>query len=151
MFQIKIECTKMFLMEFCQHGSNLRQKFQTALDCSGRVTKMYVLLSLHSLKAKDIGHNMRIGNLISVVNSVTVPNLICYNSLLQYATDVNTKCDSYFITKYDKSLLQNAWVFLLQNATVLLQNATVITNCDNFITICYGYYKMRRLLQITTV
>ena len=57
---------------------------------------------------KDIGHIMRIGNLVSVVNSVTVPNLICYNSLLQNATDVNTKCDSYLITKYDRSLLQNA-------------------------------------------
>ena len=30
------------------------------------------------------------------------------------------KCDSYFITKYNKSLLQNASAFLLQNAQVLL-------------------------------
>ena len=35
--------------------------------------------------------------------------------------------------------------------TVLLQNATVITNCDNCITKCDSYYKMRRLLQIATV
>ena len=35
-------------------------------------------------------------------------------------------CD--FITKCDRSLLQNTSDFLLQNATVLLQNATVITN-----------------------
>ena len=41
---------------------------------------------------------------------------------------------------------------LLQNATaVLLQNTTVITNCDNFITECDSYYKMRRLSQIATV
>ena len=31
----------------------------------------------------------------------------------------------YFITKCDKSLLQNVSGFLLQNATVLLQNATI--------------------------
>ena len=44
--------------------------------------------------------------------------------------------DSYFIAKCDRSSLQNA---------------TVITNCDNFITKCNIYYKMRRLLQIETV
>ena len=41
--------------------------------------------------------------------------------------------------------------FFLQNETVLLQNAKVIINCDNFITKCDFYYKMRRLLQIETV
>ena len=55
-----------------------------------------------------------------------------------------------FITKCDKSLLQNTTGFLLQNATALLQNATVIKNCDDFITKCNNYYKMRRLLQIAT-
>ena len=50
--------------------------------------------------------------------------LVHFNSLLQNATDI-TKWDSYFITKCDKSLLQNALVFLLQNTTVLLQNATI--------------------------
>ena len=57
----------------------------------------------------------------------------------------------YFITKCDRSLLQNTSDFLLQNATVLLQNATVITNWDDFITKCDSYYKLRRLLQIATV
>ena len=33
----------------------------------------------------------------------------------------------------------------------LLLNTTVIRNCDDFITKCDSYYKMRRLLQITTV
>ena len=32
-----------------------------------------------------------------------------------------------------------------------LQNATVIINCDDFLTKCDSYYKMRRLLQIATV
>ena len=54
------------------------------------------------------------------------------------------KMRSYFITKCDRSLLQNASSFLLQNATVLLQNATVITKCDDFIT------KVRQLLQNAT-
>ena len=72
-------------------------------------------------------------------------------TLLQIATDIISKCDSYFITKYDKSLLQNASGFLLQNATVLLQNVTVITKYNDFITKCDSYYKMRRLLQIATV
>ena len=71
---------------------------------------------------------MNIGNLILDVNSITVSYLIYYDSLLQ-----------------------NASGFLLQNATVLLQNVTVTTNCNNFITKCDSYYKMRRLLQTATV
>ena len=73
--------------------------------------------------------------------------MIHYDILLQNATDIITKCDSYFIIKCDKSLLQNASSFSLQNVTVLSQNATVITNCDDFITRCDSYYKMRRLLH----
>ena len=89
---------------------------------------------------------MSIRNLIFSVNSVTVSDLICYDSLLQNATDVITKCDSYFITKCDRSLLQNASGFLLQNATVLLPNTIVITKWDNFITKCDAYYKWRQLI-----
>ena len=62
---------------------------------------------------KDIGHSISIGNLISGVNSVTVSYLIHYDSLLQKATDIITNCDSYFITKCDRSLLQNASDFSL--------------------------------------
>ena len=85
---------------------------------------------------RDIGHSMSIENLILGVNSVTVSYLIHYHSLLQNATDIITKYDSYFITKCDRSLLQNASGFLLQIrqllqiATISLQNATVITKCD---------------------
>ena len=60
---------------------------------------------------------MSIRNLIFVVNSVTVSYLIRYDSLLQNETNVITKCDSYFIIKYDRSLLQNVSGSLLQNAT----------------------------------
>ena len=74
---------------------------------------------------------MNTGNLISGANSVAVSYLVRYESydcsLLQNATDIITKCDSFFITKCDRSSLQNA--------TVLLQNAKVIRNCD-FITKC---------------
>ena len=62
--------------------------------------------------------------------------MIRCDSLLQNATDVISKYDSYFITKCDRSLLQNASGFFLQNATVLLQNATGIAKCDDFITNC---------------
>ena len=58
---------------------------------------------------------MSITNLILAVNSVTVSYLIHCDSLLQNATDIITKCDSYFITKCDRSLLQYG---------------TVITKCD---------------------
>ena len=93
---------------------------------------------------------MSIRNLIFGVSSVTVSDLIRYDSLLQNAKDVIKNCDSYFITKRDRSLLQNAQGFfyklrqfynkmrqLLQNVTILLQNATVITKC-------HVYYKLRQ-------
>ena len=34
---------------------------------------------------------------------------------------------------------------------VLLQSATGVTKCDNFITKCDRYYKVRRLLQSATI
>ena len=88
-----------------------------------------------------MGHSMSIGNLILGVNSATIPYLINYDSLLQNATDIITKCDSYFITKCDRSLLQNASGFLLRNATV-------ITNCDDFVTKYGAYYKLRQYVHI---
>ena len=74
---------------------------------SGRATK-YTPASLPLSKEKglkDIGHSMNIGKLILGVNSVSVSHLIHYDSLLQNVTDIITKCDSYFITKYDRNLL----------------------------------------------
>ena len=78
---------------------------------------------------KNIGHSMSIRNLICSVNSVTVSDLICYDNVLQNATDVIRKYNSYFITKCGRSLLQNA---------------TVIRKCDNFIAKSDSYYKMRQ-------
>ena len=59
-----------------------------------------------------------------------VSYLLHYDTLLQNARDVITKCGRYFITKCDKGLLQNGSSVILQNATVLLQNATFITKWD---------------------
>ena len=56
-----------------------------------------------------------------------VSYLLHYDTLLQNARDVITKCGRYFIAKCDKGLLQNASSVTLKNATVLLQNATFIT------------------------
>ena len=58
--------------------------------------------------------------------------------------ECSKKCESDFITKCDKSLLQNVSAFFLQNATV-------ITKCDDFVTKCDSYYKMRRLLQNASI
>ena len=87
---------------------------------------------------------------MSVVLRFHIWKLIIYENLLQNATDIITKCNSYFITKCDRSLLQNASGFfitecnsfikkyeLLQNVTILLQNGTVITKSD-------FYYKLRQ-------
>ena len=99
---------------------------------------------------RDIGHSITIANLFLGINSVTVSYFIHCDSLLQNASDIITKCDSYFITKFDRSLLQNTSGFyyktrqfdykmrlLLQNATILLQNAKVITKWN-------VYYKLRQ-------
>ena len=72
---------------------------------------------------------MSIRNLIFGVKSVTVSDLIPYDSLLQNATDVIKKATDV-ITK---------------------SNSYFMTKLDNFITKCDSYYKMGRLLQIATV
>ena len=72
---------------------------------------------------------------------VMVSDVVHWNTLLQNAKDVITKCDCYCI------LLQNTSGFLFQNATVLFKEPTVITKCDNVFTKCNIYYKMRLLLQ----
>ena len=64
---------------------------------------------------------------------VVVSYLVHYDTLSQKATAIITKCDRYFITKYDKSLLKNASSFLLKKVTNVLENETVFTNCKNFI------------------
>ena len=50
----------------------------------------------------------------------TASYLFHYFTLLQNATNIITKCDSYYVKKCDKSLLQNVSSFLLQNTIILL-------------------------------
>ena len=51
-------------------------------------------------------------------------------------TDIFTKCHSYYITKSDKGLSQNA--------TVITKRAHLITKCDS-------YYIMRPLLENASI
>ena len=71
---------------------------------------------------------MTIGNLILGFNSVMVSYLIHYDGFLQNATDI-TKCDSYFITKCDKSLLQNksGFYYKMQRFCCKMQQLLQIT------------------------
>ena len=83
--------------------------------CPGRVKKIHPSLLLSKDEGiKDIEHSMSIENLILGVYVVTVSYLIHYESLLQNATDIITRCDSYLIPKCDRSLLQNVSSFLFR-------------------------------------
>ena len=85
---------------------------------------------------KNIGHSMSIRNLIFGVNSVTVSYLIHYDSLLQNATDIITKCSSYFIIRSTEFYYKMRQVFYYKTRQFyykmwqLLQNETFITNCN---------------------
>ena len=72
---------------------------------------------------------------------VAVSYLVHYDTLLQNSIDIIAKCDSYFITKCDKSLLQNELCFLLQNVTVLLKSRQLLRNAS-FITKCVSTRNM---------
>ena len=61
---------------------------------------------------------------------------------------LDTRFHSRFIMTVHYKMRQ----ILLQNVTaILLQKATVIIKCDDFITKYDSCYKVRRLLQITTI
>ena len=73
------------------------------------------------------------------------------DSLVYYKVrwTVATNGDSFFITKCDTVYYKLRQV--LQSAMNLLQIATGVTKCDEFITNCDRYYKVRWLLQIAAV
>ena len=79
---------------------------------------------------KVIGMIIWTGIQPSLQNVITKSDSLFHYKVRQL---VITKCDSYFITKYDKCYYKVRQV--LQSATVLLQSATGITKCD-------GYYKV---------
>ena len=107
----------------------------------GRTTEIHPLsngegLRTNGYKMTDHGtrhKKMKFWETIAIVLSY----LVHYNNLLQNATDIITKCDSYFITKCDKSLLQDA-------SAVLLKHAAVITKCDI-------YYEIRQYMYQFTM
>ena len=69
--------------------------------------------------------------------------MIYHDSLQQNATDIITKCDGYFIAKYDRSLLQMRQVSYYKMRQ-LLQIATIlITKCDIYYK-CHVYYKLQQ-------
>ena len=136
----KLECTKMFLMKCCYHGLNFIRKFQTVLKYtfieSDKNTPPSPLLSKDE-GLRDIGHNISIRNLILVASSVTVSYLIHHDSLLQNATDIITKSDSYLITKCGRSYYKMRQDFYYKlrrfhyKMRQLLQNARFIINCSS--------------------
>ena len=105
-------------------------KFQVKISTRSVVRNQWRVTKIHPFSLpfsedeglRATGHSMSIENLILGVNSVTVSYLIHYDSLLQNATDIIAKCDSYFITNCDRSLLQNTSSF--------------ITSCYSFNKIC---------------
>ena len=137
--------------------------------CPRRITKIHPSLPSPPFSKdeglKDMGHSMSIGNLILGVNSVTVLYFIRHDSLLQNATDIITKCDSYFITKCDRFFITKYDSFykirrfyykmrqLLQNTATLFQNATVITKCDVYYKLrqyTCSHYKLRQIALFST-
>ena len=66
---------------------------------------------------------------------------ITLKTLIQSAIESFTNCDSLFITKCYTVYCKLRQV--LHSAMNLLQIATVITKCDEFITNCDRYYKVR--------
>ena len=66
------------------------------------------------------------------------------DSLLQNVTDIISKCDSYFITKCDRSLFQPFMTKSFSALNLLCYKMQNATKCDS-------YYKMWRLLQIAKV
>ena len=57
--------------------------------------------------------------------------LVYYNTLLQNGTDFIIKCNTHFITKCDKSSLQNSSI-LLQNMTFSIKCAGAATSKTKF-------------------
>ena len=87
--------------------------------------------------------------MMTLITGFTCPPTIYVKFLLQSATSVITKCDSFFLLQ---SLIVCYYkvrqLFLLQSAVVcyILQSATAffITECDK------GFYKVRQVLQSAT-
>ena len=122
----------MFLKNFFLTGSKIPAKIPNPSGyCVLGQGQLYTLHLMVKVKGYSIQHEQD--------TRQELLYLIHYDTLLPKARDIITKCDGYFITKCNRSSLQNVSGFLLQNETVLLQNRTIITKCNNFITKCNSY------------
>ena len=68
-------------------------------------------------------------------NQVTVSYLVHYDTFLQNATDIITKCDSYFIYRMQQRFITKCYSYykmrrFYYKMRQLLQNATFNTKCD---------------------
>ena len=90
-------------------------------------------------RLRDIGHNMSIGNLILGVNSVTVSYLIHYDSLLQNATIIvlQNATEVYYKMRQFYCKIRQKFITKCDS---FMQNATVITKC-------YVYCKLRQYIR----
>ena len=111
---------------------------------SGGVTKIYHSLPslLKEKGLRDIEDSINIRNLLLSVNSVPVSSLIYYDTLIQNAIDIITKCDRTLLQNVSSFYYKMRQVYhkmrqLLQIAMILLQNETVITKY-------IVYYKLRQ-------
>ena len=145
----------MFLIRFCQHGSNSRQKFRPVLEYESRDSDINITASLlFKYKGiKDTSHSMRIKNLILGFNKAIVLYFICYESSLKNDTDIiknttasllqNTKefyskCVRFFITKCNS---------FIKKCNSFIKNCEIfIKNCDSCYKLRELYYKMHKLV-----
>ena len=85
-------------------------------------------------------------SMMTLITGFTCPSTIYFKFI--------TKCDKCYYKVRQLSLLQSAMVcyykvrqlFYYKVRQVLLQSATGITKCDNFITKCDDYYKVRQYI-----
>ena len=140
----------MLIMKFCYYGSNFRQKFQAVLEYAFRECDENIPILPPPFSKdealKNVEHSMSIRNLIFGFNSVSVSYLIPYDSLLQNTTDVITKCDSYFITKWDSYYKMGQFYNKMRQ---ILQSAIFIKNCNSTTTYLTCYSKTVLETQIT--
>ena len=86
--------------------------------------------------------------MMTLITGFTCPLTIYFKFLIIKSEVLLQSPTAFFITKCDALLLQSAPAFLLQSflLQVLLQSPTGITKCDNFITKCDDYYKVRQYM-----
>ena len=107
----KPESAKRFLEKLFYQMPNFKPKFQPWSFYPGRAAEVHLLSKDEG--PRDIWHNMNMEVNTRKFNFfeslvVLILHLIHSDTPWQNAADIITKCDSYFKTKCDRSLLQNA-------------------------------------------